>query len=117
MGFGDDMITFMADSDESEFVDGFSRSYWVPGVDNEQNLTGEFVYNSELEEVYFKVLRKLDTGDTDDDYLIQLDRDFDMSWAINTGTSRRGRKHNKRKRMPNVYLASTGAYTWGLAKI
>ena len=40
-----------------------------------------------------------------------------MSWAINTGTSRRGRKHNKRKRMPNVYLASTGAYTWGLAKI
>ena len=62
-------------------------------------------------------MRKLDTGDTDDDYLIQLDRDFDMSWAINEGTSNTNRKHNKKSRMPNVFLASTGQYTWGLTKV
>ena len=54
------------------------------------------------------MLRKLDTGDTKDDYLIQLDRGFDMAWAINTISSNTKRQHNKRAGMPNVSLASSG---------
>ena len=53
MGYGDDMITFKADGDESEFLDRNSRSYWIPAVDDQQNLSGGFVYDRELEEVYF----------------------------------------------------------------
>ena len=53
MGYGDDMITFKADGDDSEFLDGNSRSYWIPAVDDQQNLSGEFVYDREQEEVYF----------------------------------------------------------------
>ena len=40
-----------------------------------------------------------------------------MSWAINEGTSNTSRKHNKKSRMPNVFLASTGQYTWGLTRV
>ena len=40
-----------------------------------------------------------------------------MSWALNTRTSDSGRKHDKRSRLPDVMLSSSGQYTWNLAQI
>ena len=34
MGRGDDMITFKADGDASSFIDGYSKGYRKPGVDD-----------------------------------------------------------------------------------
>ena len=47
-------------------------------------------------EVIFQVTRKLDTGDTENDFLIPIDTDFEMAWAVKTDDSDLSRKHNKR---------------------
>ena len=73
MAIGDDMITFKADGENSEFFDGYSIGWGKPNQDEEMNLTGEATYNEDYDFVYFKVLRKLDTSDIEHDYLIQLD--------------------------------------------
>ena len=117
MGRGDDMITFKANGDDSTFLDGYSRGWRTPGVDDKMNLTGETTYSADKNEVYFKVKRKLDTGDADNDFLIQLDKEFDMSWALQANTNDTGRKHSKRSRLPDVMLSSNGQYTWGLTQV
>jgi len=40
-----------------------------------------------------------------------------MSWALNTGTSDNGRKHDIKSRLPDVMLSSSGQYTWNLAQV
>ena len=62
----------------------------------------------------FEVQRKLDTGDTENDFLIPTDMNFDMAWAAKSGTSNKDKRHNQRRGMTGGgYLASNGNSTWG----
>lgn len=53
-----------------------------------------------------QIIRDLDTGDSKD-YLIELDKDFVLSWAVNTGTSNTNAKHTQHGKM-NMMISRAG---------
>ena len=74
-------------------------------------------YNVDEGEVVFVVTRKLDTGDTEDDFLMPLDSKFDMAWAVNSSTNNIGRRHTDRDSLKKVQLSSkVGTPTWGVVE-
>ena len=109
MDVDDDLITFQADGQESKFYDQTSRGKNRPIVDVESNLTGTFDVVGN--EVIFRVNRKLDTGDQGD-FLVPIDTEFNMAWAVRTTDPFILSRHNKRGPIPNVSLASDGSPTW-----
>ena len=110
MNKGDDLIRFVADGANSYFIDEYSIGKWKPKADDSQDLTGSF--SGQGNEIVFQVQRKLDTGDTENDFLIPLDLDFDMAWAAKTGTSNKDKRHSQRRGMTGS-LKSNGNPTWG----
>ena len=84
-------------------------------MDDEQNLAGSFIVDGD--EVKFQVTRKLDTGDTEDDFLIPVDRSFQMAWAVKTSTNNLSSRHSSRRSLSNVQLSSEiGNPIWGEKK-
>ena len=104
------MIRFVADGANSYFEDEYSVGKWKPKADAQQDLTGSF--NQQGGEIVFQVQRKLDTGDTENDFLIPVDLNFDMAWAVKTGTSNKDKRHSNRRGM-SASLKSDGNPTWG----
>ena len=91
METGGDIIRFTASGDNSEFLDEYSLGYRPPGRDQQRDLTASFeVVNGEVK---WTATRKLDTGDLENDYVIPLDDDFNIAWAINSRNPRLT-KHN-----------------------
>ena len=84
-------------------------------MDDEQNLAGSFIVDGD--EVKFQVTRKLDTGDTEDDFLIPVDRRFQMAWAVKTSSNNLSSRHSSRRSLSNVQLSSEiGNPIWGEKK-
>ena len=84
-----------------------SVAYNSLDVDAQQNLSATFAaHPSDSNKVVATVKRKLDTGDPKD-YVIQLDRTFDVSWAYNSRTSNIDSYHSKRGSF-RMLLASSG---------
>ena len=81
MSRGTDIIMFKADGDSSEFYDATSKGYTSPQIDQADNLSGKF--RKIGNEVKFTVSRPLETDDFNNDYVIPLDRDFKVGYAIN----------------------------------
>ena len=91
LGFGKgmykvDMMTWHGLGEDSKTVDYWSMSKDTPDADPEefQNLDTTFELNEDGSRVTFTTKRKLDTGDADLDYLIRLDEETDMVWAMCT---------------------------------
>ena len=95
IGFGTsmkntDMIAWHADGQESRVVDYWSTKKWTPETDEQQDL--DFYFNTfeadpedeeDYPKVHFLTYRDLDTGDTEKDYLIELDKEIhDMVYGM-----------------------------------
>ena len=85
MTAGADMIVF--NSSTLKATDKHSAGYQYPSADDQQDLTTDFAtlvrdgtYAS------FTVRRPLDTNDKDD-FLIQLDKQFEGGWAAHTDST------------------------------
>ena len=95
------------DSDKKTVHDLTSGAYNSLDEDAQQNLSATFAaHPSDSNKVVATVKRKLDTGDFKD-FVIQLDRTFDVSWAYNSKTSNIGSYHSKRGSF-KMLLASSG---------
>ena len=67
------------------------EDYWsikndTPKVDETSHLTGTYEISADKEQVTFVSRRKLDTGEYTEDYLVKLDEEMEMVWAINHKT-------------------------------
>jgi hypothetical protein len=98
IGFGPDMydidmLAWHADGDNSYFKDYWSTKKDTPGEDSEQNLTGRSkvfaagapagtLAGVDYKQIAFLTYRPLDTGDTAEDFLVQLGREMDMVYAL-----------------------------------
>lgn len=100
IGFGTsmyktDMIVWHANGENSTVTDYFSNGKYKPSVDAEQNVQ-YFVNMVEADEddpedypkVHFLVYRDLDTGDTDKDFLIEVNSEIDMVYGIYLSSSK-----------------------------
>ena len=94
IGFGNDMwdtdmIGWHADGTNSRVLDYFSTAKISPELDEQQDV--EYYYNlfdpdendpEDYPKVHFLAYRDLDTGDMDKDYLITLNKQHDMVYAM-----------------------------------
>ena len=91
MGSDDDMPIFFADGADSYFKDYTGVGYRAPGEDAEQNLLDHPDHNVDVDAntgiVTVFARRALDTGDSND-YLIQLDKSFNLGYAYNGSSSK-----------------------------
>ena len=94
MAPGADMIQIKADGINSRVYDKFSQGYISPPQDPEKNLLDNKFRFFEGGVVRFTLTRELDTGDAAD-FLIPVDNEFDLGWAVNTETSDLLQKHTK----------------------
>ena len=111
MARGDDMVRFIANGRNSEYIDEISLGEVDPGRDSRQNLSGTF--SAVGNEVIFTVTRPLDTGDSQEDFLIPVDRNFNMAWGVYYNSSDKTKEHNRDGDIRSVQIASNGNPTWG----
>jgi hypothetical protein len=67
-----DMITFQGTGDKGEVIDQWSTAKTIPQVDSQQDITWSSTRDSNNNYV-FEATRKLDTGDSGQDTIIELD--------------------------------------------
>ena len=92
MGEGADMISFNGNS--LSVTDKHSAGYQYPSADDSQDL--EVILATKVKEgayAYFQVRRPLDTGD-DEDFVVQLNKEFDGGWAAHSESAEETIKHN-----------------------
>jgi hypothetical protein len=114
IGFGPtmrncDMILMQAYADIKKSVvsDLWSTSNLTPYPDKIDNLTGKNITENVARGTQtFKFSRKLDTGDTTEDFLVPIGSGFTMSYAINYKQPE-FRYHQDHSTFP-FYLASDG---------
>ena len=89
LGFGSnmsrvDMIAWHGYGETAAAVDYWSTSKKTPLPDPEdqQNLETTYEMSEDGKRVNFVTTRKLDTGDSELDYLVPLDKEIDMVWAF-----------------------------------
>ncbi len=97
IGFGatmknTDMITWSAKNGIGRIYDSYSSGYGKPKEDKVQNveLASNPSFNKSEDRVSFVVRRKLDTGDSDNDFIVILDEDIAMSYAYKQGSGNIG---------------------------
>ena len=73
-----------------ETRDYWSKSHGKPVVDSIRNLTdGEKpIFDAETSKMKFVTRRKLDTGDSEQDFLVQLGQKMPMIYGYKKGTSK-----------------------------
>ena len=87
-----DMITWSARNGIGRIYDSYSYGYGKPEEDKVQNvdLASNPSFNKSEDRVSFVVRRKLDTGDSDNDFVVRLDEDIAMSYAYKKGSGNIG---------------------------
>ena len=97
IGFGDsmfetDMIAWHANGTNSYVEDYYSKRRAAPKIDDQRDV--EFIFGqvpasspTDYPKVYFMTWRPLDTGDTEEDFLIPLNADIDMVWSFRSDDS------------------------------
>lgn len=78
-----DMITWSAKNGIGRIYDSYSVGHGKPKEDKVQNveLASNPSFNKSEDRVSFVTRRKLDTGDSDYDFVVRLDEDIAMSYA------------------------------------
>ena len=84
---GVDMIGWHGDGDTAKAVDYWSIGKRTPVTDAVNNLDSTYEISADKKRVKFVTKRKLDTGDLTEDYLIPLNEEIDLVWALNLGDS------------------------------
>ena len=89
IGFGRDMYNVDMIAWHGLGANSYAADYWstrndTPKVDNRSDLSTTFTQNSGR--IKFVTRRKLDTGDTLEDYLIPLNQEIDIVWALHHQT-------------------------------
>lgn len=107
MGPGADMIQIKAEGINSRVYDKFSQGYISPAEDGQNNLDATFRF-FEGDQIRFTITRALDTGDSEQDYLVPVDQEFDLGWAINYKNNEILNKHNEAGGL-SLVLNSSGA--------
>jgi len=91
---GADMVQIKADGINSRVYDKFSTGYISPPQDASKDLTDNKFRFFEGGYVRFTLVRELDTGDSSD-FLIPVDKEFDLGWAVNLDTNDLLSKHSE----------------------
>ena len=92
LGFGQgmtnvDMMAWRSEADIAVAEDYWSTSYGAPKLDDVQSLsTPSIVPNADGSRVTFTTTRLLDTGEYSEDFLVPLNTEIDLVWAIKTST-------------------------------
>ena len=94
MAFGADMIQIKADGINSRVYDKFSQGYISPPQDTEKNLLDNKFRFFDGNWVRFTLRRALDTGDRRD-FVLPVDSEFDLGWAVHSETNDLLAQHNK----------------------
>ena len=94
MAFGADMIQIKADGINSRVYDKFSQGYISPPQDTEKNLLDNKFRFFDGDWVRFTLRRALDTGDRRD-FVLPVDSEFDLGWAVHSETNDLLAQHNK----------------------
>ena len=115
MNTGDDIVVFHADGADSYFKDYLSRGKRAPFLEDKQNLLDHPDHNVEVDDsnqlVTVFARRALDTGDSLD-YVIQLDKEFNLGYAYNSKSTEISTIHEVQGTIP-VTLNSDGSPLWG----
>ena len=93
MAPGADMVQIKADGINSRVYDKFSAGYISPPQDARKDLTDNKFRFFPGGYIRFTLVRKLDTGDSSD-FLIPVDQEFDLGWAVNENTNDLLSKHS-----------------------
>ena len=93
MAPGSDMIQIKANGTNSRVYDKFSTGYISPPIDSDKNLQATFRF-FEGGFIRFTIKRALDTGDSQNDFLLPLEKSFELGWAVNSDTNNLLKKHN-----------------------
>ena len=117
MGRGGDMLVFFTDGEMSEFADYHSVGYAPPEQDSEQDLLAHPDRSIEFDgdgRITLFARRALDTGDSSDDFVIPLDQEFYIGYALNDDTNNLSyaTKHSVAGSVA-ITLNSDGSPTWG----
>ena len=94
MAPGSDMIQIKANGIHSRVYDKFSQGYISPANDREKDIPATFRF-FEGGYIRFTLRRALDTGDTANDFLIPIEQEFDLGYAINDESNDLLLKHSK----------------------
>ena len=78
----------------SRVYDKFSQGYISPAIDAQIDVEAFFRF-IEGGYIKFTLKRKLDTGDRSGDFVIPLEQEFDLGWAINPDTNDLLSKHGE----------------------
>ena len=100
-----------ADGIESRIYDRVSSGYIQPALDGEENLEATFRFFDD-DIVRFTITRALDTTEEYFDYLVPVEQEFDLGWAINTDTIDLNKKHSHAGAL-KVIIPSDGSYALG----
>ena len=106
MSPGSDMIQIMADGVNSRVYDKFSQGYISPPLDSKDNINTEStlrIFDDDF--IRFTLVRDLDTGDADKDFLIPVEQEFDLGWAVLTDSSNLLSKHSNAGGLRALILA------------
>ena len=76
-----DMMVWQARKGFGVVRDLYSYGYGVPKMDEVQNLDNVTKFDKKKGMANFVTRRKLDTGDSDKDFLIKMNEDIPMSYA------------------------------------
>ena len=114
MAPGSDMIQIMANGVNSRVYDKFSQGYISPPEDSKDNINTESTFRFFDDDfIRFTLVRDLDTGDADKDFLIPVEQEFDLGWAVLTDSSNLLSKHSDAGGLRALIL-SDGTNSFGI---
>ena len=90
---GSDMIQIMADGVNSRVYDKFSQGFISPAEDSNDNLDATFRF-FDGDYIRFTIERDLDTGDGEHDFVLPIEQDFQLGWAIHSSSNNLLAKHS-----------------------